>query len=285
VWLRGRLRRAAFLETKCRPTTRALVYARRMNQVVVITGASSGIGAALAELLGSRGARLVLAARREPELAAVAARAGELALPVIADVTRRADVERIAAECLARHGRIDVWINNAGRGIYRSVMELSDQDFDEMMTVNVKSALYGMQVAVPIFRRQGAGHLINVSSVLGRVPLAPFRSAYSASKHALNSLSANLRMELRAEPNIFVSTVHPGVVATGFGSSALHGGPDSRQLAGAQDVAEVAAVLASVIEEPRADVYTRPQSKQLVLAYYGAEDMAEAERKPPFFTP
>jgi NAD(P)-dependent dehydrogenase (short-subunit alcohol dehydrogenase family) len=285
VWLRGRLRRAAFLETKCRPTTRALVYARRMNQVVVITGASSGIGAALAELLGSKGARLVLAARREPELAAVAARAGELALPVIADVTRRADVERIAAECLARHGRIDVWINNAGRGIYRSVMELSDQDFDEMMTVNVKSALYGMQVAVPIFRRQGAGHLINVSSVLGRVPLAPFRSAYSASKHALNSLSANLRMELRAEPNIFVSTVHPGVVATGFGSSALHGGPDSRQLAGAQDVAEVAAVLASVIEEPRADVYTRPQSKQLVLAYYGAEDMAEAERKPPFFTP
>jgi NAD(P)-dependent dehydrogenase (short-subunit alcohol dehydrogenase family) len=256
-----------------------------MDQVVVITGASSGIGAALAELLGSKGARLALAARRETELAAVVARAGELALPVIADVTRRADVERIAAECLARHGRIDVWINNAGRGISRSVMALTDQDFDEMMTVNVKSALYGMQVAVPIFRRQGAGHLINVSSVLGRVPLAPFRSAYSASKHALNSLTANLRMELRAEPNIFVSSVHPGVVATGFGSSALYGGPDSRQLAGAQDVAEVAAVLASVIEEPRADVYTRPQSKQLVLAYYGAEDMAEAERKPPFFTP
>ena len=256
-----------------------------MNRVIVITGASSGIGAGLAELLGAQGARLVLAARREPELAAVAARSGSAALTVVADVTRRADVELVAAKGLERYGRIDVWINNAGRGIARSVLELSDQDFDEMMSVNVKSALYGMQVAVPIFRRQGAGHLINVSSVLGRVPIAPFRSAYSASKHALNSLTANLRMELRAEPNIFVSAVHPGIVATEFGSRALHGGPDSRQLPGAQSVEEVAAVLASVIEQPRADVYTRPQAKQLVLAYYGAEDMAEAERKPPFFAP
>ncbi|HTA92782.1 MAG TPA: SDR family oxidoreductase [Polyangiaceae bacterium] len=256
-----------------------------MNQVVVITGASSGIGAALAELLGSKGARLALAARRGPELAAVAARAGAQALAVTADVTRREEVARIAEECLARHGRIDVWINNAGRGISRSVLELSDQDFDDMMTVNVKSALYGMQVAVPIFRRQNSGHLINVSSVLGRVPIAPFRSAYSAAKHALNSLTANLRMDLRAEPTIFVSTVHPGVVATEFGAHALYGGPDSRQLAGAQSAAEVAEVLASVIAEPRADVYTRPQAKQLVLSYYGAEDMADAERKPPFWSP
>jgi NAD(P)-dependent dehydrogenase (short-subunit alcohol dehydrogenase family) len=258
---------------------------RGMNRVVLITGASSGIGAALAELLGSQGAQLTLAARREPELQAVAGRSGASALAVVADVTQRTDVERLAAACLERYGRIDVWINNAGRGIARSVLELSDQDFDEMMSVNVKSALYGMQVAIPIFRRQGAGHLINVSSVLGRVPLAPFRSAYSASKHALNALTANLRMDLRSEPKIAVSTVHPGVVATEFGSRALHGGPDSRQLPGAQSAAEVAAVLASVIENPRADVYTRPQAKELVLSYYGADDMAEAERNPPFFTP
>ncbi len=249
-------------------------------------GASSGIGAALAELLGAKGARLALAARRGPELSAVAARAGSEALAVTADVTRRDDVARVAEQCLARHGRIDVWINNAGRGISRSVLELSDQDFDDMMTVNVKSALYGMQVAVPIFRRQGSGHLINVSSVLGRVPIAPFRSAYSAAGSTRSTCRpANLRMDLRAEPKIFVSTVHPGVVATEFGSRALYGGPDSRQLAGAQSVAEVAEVLASVIAEPRADVYTRPQSKQLVLSYYGAEDMAEAERKPPFWSP
>jgi NAD(P)-dependent dehydrogenase (short-subunit alcohol dehydrogenase family) len=254
-----------------------------MDRVIVITGASSGIGAALAELLGAEGTRLALAARRESELAAVAARAGASVLTVVADVTRRADVERVAAECLERYGRIDVWINNAGRGISRSVLDLSEEDFDDMMSVNVKSALFGMQVAVPIFRRQNAGHLINVSSLLGRVPLAPMRSAYSAAKHALNSLTADLRLDLRAEPNIFVSAVHPGVVATEFGLRALHGGPDSRQLPGAQSAEEVAAVLVSVIERPRADVYTRPQAKQLVLAYYGAEDMAEAERKPPFW--
>jgi len=99
-----------------------------MKRVIVITGASSGIGAALAELLGQKGARLVLAARREHELSKVAARAGAEAQAITADVTRRSDVERIAAECLARFGRIDVWINNAGRGISRSVLELSEQD-------------------------------------------------------------------------------------------------------------------------------------------------------------
>ena len=123
------------------PAARGVVYAEAMDRVIVITGASSGIGASLAELLGARGARLVLAARREPELAAALARAGTNALKVVADVTRRADVERVAAECLTRFGRLDVWINNAGRGISRSVLELSDQDFDEMMSVNVKSAL------------------------------------------------------------------------------------------------------------------------------------------------
>ncbi len=245
-----------------------------MNRVVVVTGASSGIGAALAELLGRSGARLALVARREAELSAVAARSGSCALAIPADVTRRADVERVARECLHKYGRIDVWINNAGRGISRSVLDLTDEDLDQMMTVNVKSALYGMQVAVPIFRDQGVGHLINVSSVLGRMPLAPFRSAYSASKHALNALTGSLRLDLRSEPGIFVSSVHPGVVATEFGS---------RALPGSQTAEEVAAVIASVIETPRADVYTRPQAKDLVVSYYGAEDMAQAERKPPFF--
>lgn len=254
-----------------------------MNRVVLITGASSGIGAALAELLGKSGARVALVARREAELAAVRARSGPDALTVVADVTRRSDVERAANEALQKYGRIDVWINNAGRGISRSVLDLTDEDVDQMMSVNLKSALYGMQTAVPIFRRQGGGHLINVSSVLGRVPLAPFRSAYSASKHALNALTASLRLDLRAEPNIHVSGVHPGVVATEFGTRALHGGPDSRALPGSQTAEEVAAVIAGVIENPRADVYTGTRAKELVLAYYGAEDMAQAERKPPFF--
>jgi NAD(P)-dependent dehydrogenase (short-subunit alcohol dehydrogenase family) len=162
------------------------------------------------------------------------------------------------------------------------VSELSDADFDEMMLVNVKSALYGMQAVLPHFRAQACGHIINVSSMLGRVPMAPVRSAYSAAKHALNALTANLRMELGAFPEIYVSAVHPGVVATEFGSRALHGGFDSRGLPGAQTPQEVAAAIVETIERPRADVYTRPEAKELVLSYYGAEDMAAAEHKPPF---
>jgi NADP-dependent 3-hydroxy acid dehydrogenase YdfG len=248
------------------------------DRVVVITGASSGIGAALAEKIGQRGARVVLVARRERELGEVAARAGAQALPVVADVTRRADVERALAEALARFGAVDVWVNNAGRGISRSVSELTDADFDDMMLVNVKSALYGMQAVLPHFRTRGRGHIINISSMLGRVPLAPIRSAYAAAKHALNALSANLRMELHAsDPEIRVSVVHPGIVATEFGVRALHGGFDSRQLPGAQPVDAVADVIAGVIDDPRADVYTFPGAQKMVTGYFAAEDMAAFE--------
>jgi NAD(P)-dependent dehydrogenase (short-subunit alcohol dehydrogenase family) len=253
------------------------------GKVLVITGASSGIGAALAGLVAGRGARVALLARREAELRAVAARCGPEALPLVADVTRRDEVERALATSLARFGHVDVWINNAGRGITRPVSELTDEDFDGMMLLNAKSALYGMQAVLPHFKERGTGHIINVSSMLGRVPTFPVRSAYSAAKHALNSLTANLRMELREKyPGIHVTSVHPGVVATEFGLHALHGGPDSRQLPGAQPVQEVAQVIVDVIDHPRADVYTRPGAQQIVVGYYGAEDMGLAEQQPPF---
>jgi NADP-dependent 3-hydroxy acid dehydrogenase YdfG len=253
------------------------------NKVIVITGASAGIGAALSQHVAARGARVVLLARRGEELERVAARCGAEALPVVADVTRRADVERAREAAFARFGTIDVWVNNAGRGISRQVSELSDDDFDDMMLVNVKSALYGMQTVLPTFKENKRGQIINVSSLLGRVPLAPFRSAYCAAKHALNSLTANLRMELRADyPGIHVCTVHPGVVATEFGRNARHGGVDSRQLPGAQSADEVAVVIAGMIDEPRADVYTRDGAQSMVVDYYAAPDMGEAESRPPF---
>lgn len=253
--------------------------------VVVVTGASAGIGAALVELIGKKGARPVLVARREKELADVAARSGTNALAIPADVTRRADVTRVFETAMARFGQVDVWVNNAGRGISRMVSQLTDNDIDDMMLVNVKSAVYGMQVVLPHFKERGRGHIVNVSSMLGRLPMAPFRSAYSASKHALNALTANLRMELRpTHPGIHVTTVHPGVVATDFGLNALHGGVDSRKLPGAQSPEEVAAVIVDVIERPQADVYTRPSAREMVVAYYAAEDMGQAETRPPFMT-
>lgn len=250
------------------------------GKVVVITGASAGIGAALAELVGRRGGRPVLAARREHELREAAARSGPEALAVVADVTRREMVRKVFDAAIARFDHIDVWVNNAGRGITRPVSALTDAEFDEMIRVNTLSALYGMQTVLPHFKTRGRGHLINVSSMLGRLPMVVVRSAYNASKHALNALTANLRMELAQDfPDIHVSTVMPGVVATEFGANALHGGMDSRRIPGAQSVEEVAAVIADLIDHPRADVYTRPGAREAVARYYAAEDMAAIERE------
>jgi len=248
------------------------------GRVLVITGASSGIGAAVAERGSKRGARVVLAARRERELQAVAARCGGDAEVVVADVTRRDDVARILERALVRFGDVDAWINNAGQGITRNVSELTDDDIDTMVSVNLKSALYGMQAVLPHFKAKRSGQIVNISSMLGRVPMFPPRSAYSAMKHALNALTANLRMELaRDYPDIHITTVLPGVVATDFGNNARHGGADSRALPFAQPVDEVADVILDVIEHPRADVYTRPGLKEQVLAYFGAEDMGDVE--------
>ena len=184
----------------------------------------------------------------------------------------------MVTETIARLGRLDVWINNAGRGISRLVLELTDEDIDEMMTVNVKSALYGMQAMLPHFKQRGRGQIINISSLLGRVPLAPTLGLF-ASKHALNALTANLRMELAAShPGIHVCSVHPGIVAAEFGVRARPAAW-TRALPGSQTAEEVAAMIAGVIDQPRADVYTRPGAREMVVAYYAAEDMGAAEQK------
>jgi NAD(P)-dependent dehydrogenase (short-subunit alcohol dehydrogenase family) len=254
------------------------------DKVIVITGASSGIGAELAEVVAARGAKgVVLAARRQGELSAVAARLGSSALAVVTDVTRRSDVEALRDRALERFGHIDVWVGNAGRGITRSVTQLTDADFDDMMTTNVKSVLYGIQAILPHFRDRKRGHLITVSSMLGRISMAPMRSAYSAAKSAVGSLMTSLRLEVRPEfPEIHISTVMPGVVATPFGANALHGGPDSSTLPNAQPVGEVAKVIADLIEHPRAEVYTRPELAQLAARYFSTDDVATLEAGPPF---
>jgi NADP-dependent 3-hydroxy acid dehydrogenase YdfG len=254
------------------------------DKIIVITGASAGIGAAIAQQAGARGARLALAARRKKELDDVAAKSGEGALVVVTDVTARADVDALARAAIERFGHVDVWINNAGRGISRLVSELRDEDIDDMMRDNVKSALYGMQAILPHFKERGRGQIINVSSMLGRIPYVPFRSAYCAAKHALNALTGSLRLELRAtHPEILATIVSPGPVATEFGSSALHGGPDSRAMPGAQTADEVASVVIDAIENPRIDVYTAPGQPGSVRAYY--DDMEAFESASPFAQP
>lgn len=242
-------------------------------RVSVITGASGGIGAALAKQLAARGDKVVLAARRETELRQVAGACGGDALPVAADVTRRGDVEHLRDEALRVFGQVDVWVNNAGRGIGRQVLDLTDEDFDAMMAVNVKGALYGMQAILPHFKERGAGHLINISSALSRIPFASYRSAYSAAKAALNSLTANLRLDLRTDyPNIHVSVVMPPVVNTDFAKNALHGTPmpprGFRPGGAGQSPEEVAAAIVQLLDHPRPEVYTNPGQAETVARYY-----------------
>jgi short-subunit dehydrogenase len=241
------------------------------EQVVVVTGASAGIGAALAELLAKQGASVVLVARRQDALQAVAARCAGRAQIVVADMSHRDDVRRVVDESVARFGHIDVWINNVGQGISRAPSELTDDDIDEVMRMNVKTALYGMQEVLPHFKSRNAGQIVNVSSLLGRIPFAVIRSAYSGAKHFLNALTAMIRAEVQqTHPGIQVSLVSPGVVRTDFGRNALHGGPDSRQLPDSQSAEEVAAVIAGVIETRLSDVYTRPGARDRIAAYYAS---------------
>ena len=241
------------------------------NLVIVVTGASTGIGAALAERLARDGHSLALVARRAANLQTVCDRCGPRTRPVVADMTSRADVQRAVAETMAAFGGIDVWVNNVGQGISRMPSELTDEDIDDMMRVNVKSALYGMQAVLPHFKERGRGHIVNVSSMLGRVPSALYRSAYNGAKHFLNALTANFRDELKeTHPDIQVSLVSPGVVYTDFGLRAKHGGVDSRSIPQGQTAEDVAEVIAGVIASRRPDVYTRRGARQMVLDYFSA---------------
>jgi NAD(P)-dependent dehydrogenase (short-subunit alcohol dehydrogenase family) len=199
----------------------------------------------------------------------VAASTGAPSVVVPADVTRREDVARVFQAAVARFGHVDVWVNNVGRGITRVVEELTDDDIDTMVRDNVKSALYGMQIVLPHFRQRRRGHLVNVSSMLARIPFASFRSAYSAAKHALNSLTENVRMDLARDcPEVRVTCVMPGIVTTDFGLNALGGGVDSRSLPGGQTAEQVAAIIGDAIERGRGgDVYTGLGALERVVQY------------------
>jgi NADP-dependent 3-hydroxy acid dehydrogenase YdfG len=253
------------------------------RKVIVITGASGGIGAALAKQLGTWGHQVVIAARRKTELRQVAEQAGAKALSVVTDVTLRKDMEHLRDIAIKNFGYIDVWINNAGRGTAKRVMELTDGDFDELINVNLKSVFYGMQTIIPHFQQRGKGHLINISSFLGRVPYLPFTSIYSAAKSAVNALTGNLRTDLKeAYPDIHVSLVMPGIVSTEFSRHAIgakpSAHPDRRKIReNSQSADEVANIITSLIEKPVDEIYSNPGLANLARLYY--TDKAAFEEK------
>jgi len=186
------------------------------GRVAIVTGASSGIGEAVARTLAAEGASVVLVARRAERLEALAKEideAGGRAHPVPGDVAVRRDMEAVAAEALDRLGRIDVLVNNAGVMPLSPVEELRVDDWERMVDVNVKGVLFGIAAVLPTMLAQQGGHIVNVGSVAGRRPF-PGGSVYSATKFAVRSLSWGLQLELSASHGIRITDVQPGVVAT-----------------------------------------------------------------------
>lgn len=190
---------------------------QRQQKVVVITGASSGIGEATAKLLARRGDKLVLAARREDRLQKlveeIQATGGEACYQVT-DVTSPEAVEALAQRSLKEYGQIDVWVNNAGLMPQSTLMKKKVAEWDRMIDVNIKGVLYGIAAALPHMRAQRRGQIINISSVAGHhVNIGS--SVYSATKYAVRAISEGLRQEeAAADSNVRVTIISPGAVAT-----------------------------------------------------------------------
>jgi short-subunit dehydrogenase len=193
------------------------------GKVVVVTGASMGIGEAIAKRFAAEGASVVLLSRDTARAEAARARIGflERTVALSCDVRHSEEIDRVLALTLHHFKRIDVWVNNAGHGLLDSVEQLQMAACRELFETNLFGALSAMQAVIPVMRQQGGGAIINISSVAGHIPL-PFHAAYSASKFALNAIGKGAGIELKKD-GIHVLTVCPGYVRTAFSENAVRG--------------------------------------------------------------
>ncbi|TFW24348.1 SDR family oxidoreductase [Duganella callida] len=183
------------------------------NKVVVITGASSGLGEATARYLAARGAAVVLGARRTDRLEQIAAEigaAGGKASVARTDVTDKAQVQALIDHAVAAYGRVDVLINNAGLMSIAPMDQVKVDEWDRMIDINVKGLLYGIAAALPLFRQQNSGHFINIASVAGIKVFSPGGTVYSGTKFAVRAISEGLRHEVGGA--IRTTTIEPGAV-------------------------------------------------------------------------
>jgi NADP-dependent 3-hydroxy acid dehydrogenase YdfG len=224
------------------------------GKVVVITGASSGIGEATALLLAERGAKVVLGARRSDRLEALAgriAKAGGEAAYARTDVKRRGDLAGLVKLACERYGQLDVLVNNAGTMPVSPLDDLRVEDWDEMIDINVKGVLYGIAAALPVFRRQGFGHFVNIASTAAH-RIVPTMSVYSGTKFAVRAISEGLRQE--AGDKLRVTIISPGFTRTNFADSVTN--PEVKaQLAASRDKFAmppdaIARAIAFAIEQP-----------------------------------
>ena len=241
------------------------------NKVILVTGASSGIGEATALLLAERGAKVVLGARRTDKLEALAARigaAGGTAASIALDVTRRDDLTGAVAFALERFGRLDVLVSNAGIAPISPFDELRVDDWEAMIDVNLKGVLYGIAAALPVFRRQGTGHFVNVVSTSG-IKIVPIQGVYAATKNAVRTLSEALRQE--AGDKLRITVVSPGFVRTNLADSMTSPNVASKAAITEQmekiaiPPAAIARAIAFAVEQPAevdvGDIVVRPTAQ------------------------
>jgi NAD(P)-dependent dehydrogenase (short-subunit alcohol dehydrogenase family) len=250
------------------------------ESVIVITGASSGIGRATALELARRGASVVVAARREPLLQEVVAecqRLGKQALAVPTDVTNEAAVENLAQETLARFGRLDVWINNAGVLAAGRFEEIPSEVFNRVIETNFLGYVYGARAALQQFRAQGYGILINNASLESQMG-APYFSPYTASKFAIRGFSESLREEVEAldKIDIHVCTVMPATIDTPlFQHAANYTGRAVKALPPVYEVETAAKTLADLIEHPQREVFVGSAARVLTAMHTAAPAVTE----------
>lgn len=189
------------------------------GKVAAITGASSGIGEATALRLAAGGVKVVLGARRNDKLEALAKRiieAGGEAVYAVTDVKKRNDVTNLINLAIEQYGQLDVLINNAGIGPISALDDLRVEDWEDMIDVNIKGVLYGIAAALPVFRQQGFGHFVNTLSTAG-LKIVPMQSVYAGTKNAVRAISEGLRQE--AGEKLRVTVISPGIIQTNFADS------------------------------------------------------------------
>jgi short-subunit dehydrogenase len=193
------------------------------NKVAVVTGASMGIGEAIAKIFADHGANVVLLSRDSSRAEAARHRVGhtERTLALACDVRNREEIDRVMGLTIHHFDRVDIWVNNAGFGMRDAVSSMDMAVCRDLMDTNLFGAIEGMRAVLPVMLEQGSGTIINVSSVAGHIPL-PFNAAYSASKFALNAIGKAARIELYGT-GVHVMTVCPGFAQTNFSENLVQG--------------------------------------------------------------
>jgi short-subunit dehydrogenase len=239
-----------------------------VSRVIAITGGSAGIGRATALRLARDGAAIAICARRAERLDAVASEivaAGGQAWSTVADVARAGDMDRFVAASVERFGRLDVMMCNAGFGIAGAIDDIAPDQMRKLVDINYMGTYYAARAALPIFRRQGAGHLIIVSSIVGKRGV-PYMGAYAATKFAQVGLAESLRSEL-AGSSIHVSVVFPVSTETEFFDvmSSETGTAITRAAGPRQSAGTVADAIARALDRPVPEIYPHAKSRALVV--------------------